>query len=75
MAPNNDPNTIRLDQFLKLQGAASTGGQAKLLIQNGEVMVNDQVETRRRRMLVLGDVVTLGDLEWKVVSDEEDVDA
>ncbi|MCY2990003.1 MAG: RNA-binding S4 domain-containing protein [Planctomycetota bacterium] len=48
---------LRLDQFLKLRGIADTGGQAKLLIQSGEVHVNGEVETRRRHKLVVGDVV------------------
>ncbi len=51
--------TIELDRFLKWQGLVGTGGQAKLLIQNGEVRVNGQVETRRKRKLVQGDVVTV----------------
>ena len=58
---SNDPlperETLRLDQFLKLSGIAGTGGQAKLLIQSGEVQVNDEVETRRRRKLAVGDIV------------------
>ncbi len=49
--------SVRLDQFLKLCGIAGTGGQAKLLIQNGEVLVNGELETKRRRKLVGGDVV------------------
>lgn len=32
-------NTIKLDQFLKLVGIAPTGGQAKLMIQGGDVFV------------------------------------
>lgn len=68
----NDNNTIRLDQFLKLQSAVSTGGEAKLRIQSGEVLVNGEVETRRRRQLVLGDVVVFNDLEYVVESDGED---
>ncbi|MER3432974.1 MAG: RNA-binding protein [Leptolyngbya sp. ERB_1_1] len=55
-------DTIKLDQFLKFQGLAQTGGQAKLLIQSGEVRVNGAVETRRGRKLVKGDrVTTLGE--------------
>ncbi|MCH2181774.1 MAG: RNA-binding S4 domain-containing protein [Mariniblastus sp.] len=52
--------TIRLDHFLQTCGVA-TGGQAKRLIQSGEVLVNNQVETRRRKKLSLGDEVTIGD--------------
>ncbi len=48
---------LRLDHFLKTMGMSETGGQAKLKIQNGEVKVNGEVETRRRRKLVLTDVV------------------
>jgi ribosome-associated protein len=49
--------TIHLDQFLKLSGLLATGGQAKLVIQAGEVLVNGEIETRRRRQLRPGDVV------------------
>jgi ribosome-associated protein len=55
--PTTEPAALRLDQFLKLQGVAESGGQAKLMIQGGEVRVNGALETRRRRKLVLGDVV------------------
>ncbi len=48
---------IKLDQFLKLVGAVDTGGQAKLVIQEEEVSVNGQIETRRGRKLVQGDIV------------------
>ena len=51
---------IKLDQFLKWQGLAGTGGQAKQLIQSGQVQVNGQVETRRGRKLRSGDTVTIG---------------
>lgn len=49
--------TINLDQFLKFAGLVETGGEAKLLIQAGEVQVNGEVETRRRRKLRQNDVV------------------
>jgi ribosome-associated protein len=40
-------NTIKLDQFLKFSGVVMTGGEAKLRIQDGEVLVNGTLETRR----------------------------
>ena len=52
-------NTIKLDQFLKLVGVASTGGQAKMMIFDGAVKVNGVLETRRGRKLVSGDRVTV----------------
>jgi ribosome-associated protein len=67
--------TIHLDQFLKTCGVA-TGGQAKRLIQGGEVLVNDEIETRRRRQLKVGDEVTLGDDIFVVaLQDDSDADA
>ena len=65
----NDPDnqvdkaipTIRLDQFLQLAQIAASGGQAKHLIQGGNVTVNGQTETRRRRQLQPGDQVAVGD--------------
>lgn len=50
--------TIQLDQFMKLAGMVGTGGQAKLVIQNGEVLLNGVVETRRKKKLKAGDEVT-----------------
>ncbi len=58
--PSGEEDTLRLDQFLKLASLAESGGQAKFLIQGGNVKVNGQVETRRRRKLVHGDVVEIG---------------
>jgi len=49
---------IQLDQFLKVLGLVDTGGQAKIVIQGGEVLLNGEVETRRKKKLRQGDVVT-----------------
>lgn len=54
---DDEATALRLDQFMKLNNASETGGQAKVLIQGGQVKVNGQIETRRRRKLVPGDVV------------------
>ena len=50
---------VRLDDFIKRSGLVGTGGEAKLRIQGGEVLVNGQVETRRRKQLAVGDIVQL----------------
>ncbi|MBL8873719.1 MAG: RNA-binding S4 domain-containing protein [Planctomycetaceae bacterium] len=65
---SDEEKTIHLEQFLKLQGISGTGGNAKMLIQSGEVRVNRVVETRRKRQLVSGDKVQVG-AETFVVSD------
>lgn len=51
--------TIKLDQLLKFQGIAQTGGEAKMMIWDEEVFVNGEIETRRGRKLVSGDRVTV----------------
>jgi ribosome-associated protein len=58
---------IRLGQFLKLAGVVDTGGEAKARIQEGEAKVNGEVETRRGRQLVPGDLVEFGGVALEVV--------
>ena len=48
---------ITLGQALKAANIIGTGGEAKILIQGGEVRVNGEIETRRGRKLHEGDVV------------------
>ena len=57
--PTDADSIIRLDDFLKRSGLIATGGEAKMRIQSGEVRVNGEVETRRRKQLAIGDVVEL----------------
>ena len=52
---------IRLGQFLKLAGLAEDGGQAKALLEDGEVTVNGRPESRRGAQLKAGDVVAVGE--------------
>jgi len=56
--PVRDEN-IRLGQFLKLADLAEDGGHARNLIAEGDVQVNGEVETRRGRQLVPGDLVVV----------------
>ena len=69
--PDTDDNSIRLDQFLKLAGVAGTGGQAKIFIQDGQVRVNGEIETRRRHKLRSGDSVRIGDEEFVIGTEGE----
>ena len=52
--------SIRLGQFLKLADMVDAGSDAKPLLADGRVRVNDEVETRRGRQLHKGDVVAVG---------------
>jgi S4 domain protein yaaA len=48
---------IKLDQLLKWANLTGSGVEAKMFIQNGEVKVNDVVETRRGKKIYDGDIV------------------
>lgn len=65
--------SIRLGQFLKLANLVESGAEAKPVIADGAVSVNGEVELRRGRQLVKGDVVTLGPQSARV-SDESAAD-
>lgn len=62
--------SIRLGQFLKLANLIDTGADAKLVIADGLVTVNDEVELRRGRQLRDGDVVELGGISVRVAADQ-----
>jgi ribosome-associated protein len=51
-----------------LSGAAATGGEAKLLVRQGVVRVNGEVEGRRGHHVGPGDIVAVGDTEYRVCS-------
>lgn len=48
---------IKLGQVLKLAGLVDSGVDAKLVIQDGLVKVNGEIDTRRGRKIVVGDIV------------------
>jgi ribosome-associated protein len=52
---NKEP--VELFKLLKFEGMAASGGEAKSVISDGQVLVNGQVETRKRKQLVSGDTV------------------
>ena len=52
---------ITVGQALKASNLVGSGGEAKVLVQAGEVRVNGEVETRRGRKLKEGDVVEVGE--------------
>ncbi len=50
---------IKLNQLLKFSGVASTGGEADILIREGQVMVNGEICTMRGKKIRSGDNVTV----------------
>ena len=64
---------IDLLQFLKATGIAATGGEAKMLVDEGFIQVNGEVESRRRRKLRPGDRVDIAldpAESWGIVAQE-----
>jgi ribosome-associated protein len=61
--------SIRLGQLLKLAGLVDQGADAKLLLASDQVVVNGEVETRRGRQLVGGDVVAAGPTSVRVIAE------
>jgi ribosome-associated protein len=64
------PAGTTLGQALKVASLVGSGGEAKVVIQAGEVLVNGEVETRRGRQLEEGDVVEVGEERLEVARSE-----
>lgn len=61
---NREP--IELYKILKFEGLASSGAEAKIMIDNGLVKVNGQTETRKRNKIVAGDILELEQEQFKI---------
>lgn len=59
---------IELYKLLKILDLVDTGGQAKMLIEQGHVFRNGEVETRKRAKIVEGDRLTIADVQIEIVS-------
>ncbi len=58
---------IELMKLLQLKDIAQSGGHAKVIIQNGEVKVNNQVELRKRKKVKAGEIVCFNNTEIAVI--------
>ena len=58
---------VQLNQLLKLTGLCDSGGAGKALVAGGGVSVDGSVELRKTCKIRIGQVVTLGDVEIRVV--------
>lgn len=54
---------IELFKLLKILDISGTGGEAKVMIDQGDIKVNDKVDTRKRAKIKPGDVVMAGDIK------------
>ncbi|WP_075184926.1 RNA-binding S4 domain-containing protein [Teredinibacter haidensis] len=58
---------VELYKILKFEGLASSGGEAKTVIHDGQVLVNGVVETQKRKKIVAGDTIEFMDTTLKIV--------
>lgn len=65
---------VELYKLLKFEGLASSGGEAKALIADGQVRVNGVVETRKRKKIVAGDIVEFDSESYSVSLTKKSVD-
>jgi ribosome-associated protein len=59
---------IRLGQLLKLAGVVGSGSETKVVLSSEQVTVNGEAETRRGRQLHAGDIVRVGEDEFRVTT-------
>lgn len=52
---NKEP--VELYKILKFEGMVSSGGEAKLVVEQGLVLLNGKVETRKRKKIMSGDII------------------
>ncbi len=57
---------VELYKILKFEGMVASGGVAKMAVAEGHVLVNGEVETRKRRKIVSGDMIEFGDEKIQV---------
>lgn len=62
-----DTEIIKLDSFLKWAGVCSQGSDAKLIIKDGRIKLNGEVELRRGKKLIKGDIIEYDGEEYKVI--------
>ena len=58
---------VELYKILKFENIVSSGGEAKTVIDEGQVMVNGLVETRKRKKIICGDIIEFMGNEFKIV--------
>jgi len=66
---NKEP--IALYQVLKFEALVSSGGEAKVAIDDGRVLVNGAVETRRRKKIITGDIIEFEKQQFIIVLKSE----
>lgn len=58
---------VELYKILKFEGIVASGGEAKAVIDDGQVLVNGEIETRKRKKIISGDVIEFMDNKFKII--------
>ena len=58
---------VELYKILKFEGIVSSGGEAKAVIDDGQVLVNGEIEKRKRKKIMSGDVIEFMNNKFKVL--------
>jgi ribosome-associated protein len=62
---------VTLGQFLKIADIIQTGGEAKFYLSENVIYVNQEIDNRRGRKLRNGDVILIGEEEYKIVDENQ----
>ncbi|MCY0965889.1 RNA-binding S4 domain-containing protein [Parathalassolituus penaei] len=62
---NHEP--VELYKILKFEAIASSGGEAKIMIEQEQVLVNGEIETRKRKKIMSGDVIETQGVAYRIV--------
>jgi len=57
---------VELYKILKFEGIVSSGAEAKAVIADGQVLVNNEIETRKRKKIISGDIVEFADIKMQI---------
>jgi ribosome-associated protein len=61
---------VELYKILKFEGLVASGGEAKMVIADGYVMVNGESETQKRKKIVSGDMIEFGGETIRILFNE-----
>ncbi|MCS6203945.1 RNA-binding S4 domain-containing protein [Shewanella baltica] len=70
LALHSGEDFIELYKILKVQGMSNAGGEAKHFIEEGQVTVNGEVETRKRKKIIAGDIVSFNGESVQIIAAE-----
>uniref|UniRef100_UPI004048C9A1 RNA-binding S4 domain-containing protein n=1 Tax=Shewanella baltica TaxID=62322 RepID=UPI004048C9A1 len=70
LALHSSEDFIELYKVLKVQGMSNAGGEAKHFIEEGQVTVNGEVETRKRKKIIAGDIVSFNGESVQIIAAE-----